>query len=79
MVGVAFDFFGLLYSPLSGRRPDIDCNFVSKGHLTQNNQPTSISVCVSCPSGFENWIWDLIVLVPDHCLSFYFPVVPLRR
>ena len=24
--------------------------------------------------GFEGWIWDLIVSVPDHCLSFYFPL-----
>ena len=24
------------------------------------------------PFGFEGRIWDLIVLVPDHCLSFYF-------
>ena len=23
------------------------------------------------PFGFEGRIWDLIVLVPDHCLSFY--------
>ena len=23
--------------------------------------------------GFEGRIWDLIVSVPDHCLSFYFP------
>ena len=22
--------------------------------------------------GFEGMMWDLIVLVPDHCLSFYF-------
>ena len=22
--------------------------------------------------GFEGWIWDLIVSVPDHGLSFYF-------
>ena len=27
------------------------------------------------PFGFEGRIWDLIVSVPDHCLSFYFPVV----
>ena len=29
-----------------------------------------------CPSfrfGFEGGIWDLIVLIPDHCLSVYFP------
>ena len=24
------------------------------------------------PLGFEGRIWDLIVSVPDHCLSFYF-------
>ena len=23
--------------------------------------------------GFEDRIWDLIVSVPDHCLSFYLP------
>ena len=23
-------------------------------------------------SGFEGRMWDLIVSVPDHCLSFYF-------
>ena len=22
----------------------------------------------------DSWIWDLIVSVPDHCLSFYFPI-----
>ena len=32
------------------------------------------SVCVfGCfPFGFEGRMWDLIVSVPDHCLSFYF-------
>ena len=31
------------------------------------------SVCVFryFPFGFEGRIWDLIVSVPDHCLSFY--------
>ena len=30
-------------------------------------------VVFSCfPFGFEGRMWDLIVLVPDHCLSFYF-------
>ena len=24
-------------------------------------------------------MWDLIVLIPDHCLSFYFPVKLLLR
>ena len=25
------------------------------------------------PFGFEGRMWDLIVSVPDHCLSFYLP------
>ena len=24
------------------------------------------------PFGFEDRMWDMIVSVPDHCLSFYF-------
>ena len=27
------------------------------------------------PFGFEGRMWDLIVSVPDHCLSFYFNLV----
>ena len=27
------------------------------------------------PFGFEGRIWDLIVSVPDHCLSFYFDIM----
>ena len=34
----------------------------------------SICVCVSFPFGFEDGIYALIVLVPDHCLSFYFGI-----
>ena len=30
-------------------------------------------VCICFfPFGFESGVWDLIVLVPDHCLSLYF-------
>ena len=32
----------------------------------------SIYVFSYFPFGFEGWMWDLIVSVPDHCLSFYF-------
>ena len=32
----------------------------------------SIYVFSYFPFGFEGRIWDLIVLVPDHYLSFYF-------
>ena len=24
------------------------------------------------PFGFEGGMWDLIVIIPDHCLSIYF-------
>ena len=30
------------------------------------------SVFASFPFGSEGGMWDLIVLVPDHCQSFYF-------
>ena len=29
--------------------------------------------------GFEGRIWDLIVSVPDHCLSFYFTASAFRK
>ena len=32
---------------------------------------SSIYVFSYFPFGFEGRIWDLIVSVPDHCLSFY--------
>ena len=32
----------------------------------------SIYVLSYFPFGFEGRVWDLIVSVPDHCLSFYF-------
>ena len=30
------------------------------------------SVCASLPFCFEGGMWDLIVVIPDHCLSIYF-------
>ena len=35
----------------------------------------SIYVFSYFPFGFEGRIWDLIVSVPDHCLSFYFTFI----
>ena len=32
----------------------------------------SIYIFSYFPFGFEGRMWDLIVSVPDHCLSFYF-------
>ena len=37
---------------------------------------SSIYVFSYFPFGFEGRVWDLIVSVPDHCLSFYFPELP---
>ena len=34
----------------------------------------SVYVFSYFPFGFEGRMWDLIVSVPDHCLSFYFKV-----
>ena len=31
-----------------------------------------VCACASSPFGFEGGMWDLIVLIPDYCLSFYF-------
>ena len=31
-----------------------------------------ICVCFSFPFGIEGGMWDVIVLIPDHCLSIYF-------
>ena len=30
----------------------------------------SVCKCAYLPFGFEDGMWDLMVLVPDHCLSF---------
>ena len=35
-------------------------------------KPPSIYVFSYFPFGFEGRMWDMIVSVPDHCLSFYF-------
>ena len=35
-------------------------------------KPLSIYVFSYFRFGFEGRMWDLIVSVPDHCLSFYF-------
>ena len=32
----------------------------------------TVYVFVSSPFGYEGGVWDLNVLIPDHCLSFNF-------
>ena len=39
---------------------------------------SSIYVFSYFPFGFEGRIWDLIVSVPDHCLSFYFVFMTVK-
>ena len=29
-------------------------------------------VCPSVPFGIEDWMWGVIALIPEHCLSIYF-------
>ena len=31
------------------------------------------------PFRFEGWMWDLIVLLPDHCFSFHFAIRRLEN
>ena len=39
-----------------------------------------VCVCVCfCPFGFEGGMWDLIALVPDHCISLYFKYITLGQ
>ena len=38
----------------------------------------SIYVFSYFPFGFESRMWDLIVSVTDHCLSFYFAIFHLQ-
>ena len=39
----------------------------------------SIYVFSCFPFGFVGRMWDLIVSVPDHCLSFYFSLFRLQK
>ena len=36
-----------------------------------------VCVCVCFLFGFDGGMWDLIVLISDHCLSFYFSLTDL--
>ena len=45
------------------------CSF---GILSVFRERLSIFVCLSFPFGFEDGMWDLIILIPDHSLSIYF-------
>ena len=40
-------------------------------HQSEHEVWLPVKVTGKFPFGFEGRIWDLIVSVPDHCLSFY--------
>ena len=46
--------------------------FIAAKSQNVNRFYRSIYVFSYFPFGFEGMMWDLIVSVPDHCLSFYF-------
>ena len=58
--------------------PDDSFNDPTLGNQSSLNKRSrvvatpSIYVFSYFPFGFEGRMWDLIVSVPDHCLSFYF-------
>ena len=66
MLVTCFVDFGWLGGHLSGRGL-----FVRFSTGAFRRLP-SIYVFSYFPFGFEGRMWDLIVSVPDHCLSFYF-------
>ena len=45
-------------------------NLISKDTNVHESLP--LCVCASFPYGPKSGMWGLIVLVSDHCLSFYF-------
>ena len=37
----------------------------------------NLCVCASFTFGFEGVMWDMIVLVPDHCCISYYATLPV--
>ena len=76
--GGCLDIFTLLYpfcplSPSLWETARHRLKYCLKGPLNPKQLTNQ-----SFPFGFESGIWDLTVLVPEHCLSFYF-VSPLQK
>ena len=40
-------------------------------NLRVSRERLSVFMCDSFPFGFEDGLWNLIVLFPDYCLSIY--------
>ena len=46
--------------------------FIQFTMRASNGRFFKICVCPSFPFGTEGGLWDVSVLIPDHCLSIYF-------
>ena len=55
---------------------DVASSLISHEQTLTFRKLSSIYVFSYFPFGFEGRIWDLIVSVPDHCLSFCFSIKP---
>ena len=40
---------------------------------------SNFCVCPSFPFGLEGGMWDVIILIPVHCLSVYFSLANKRN
>ena len=55
------------------------CSHIIHIHIKEPLSLSSIYLFSYFPFGFEGRIWDLIVSVPDHCLSFYFEYLIVKQ
>ena len=52
---------------------------VKQAEIIEAFKLLSVYVFSYFPFGFEGRMWDLIVSVPDHCLSFYLTLSQILR
>ena len=62
----------LLFRPLFEMGPVFGRELFIRFTVLALREHLSICVCASCPFKFEGWVWNWIVLISYHCLSFYF-------
>ena len=69
----------LLFSDMIGKSPAFGKELFSLFIVCVFRERLSMFVCASFSFGFEGGMWVLIVLVPDHCLSFYALLIIVSR
>ena len=75
-ITVGLDFGDLVWSLIYDKKPDMNDHLFGKELFIQFTASAfrklpSFYVFSYFPFGFEGRMWDLIVSVPGHCLSFY--------